>query len=228
MQIEIKNFGPIDNLIFDLDKDLHLIYGKNTLGKSYAICCLYCVIKNIKGKDADAGHVHYSFSKNPEVKNSFEKFVENQMGILGNGTSLDCIKGFLEFINNELKRVILKGLENSLLNTFSSLKNLKNRYSNKNFEIIISISASEKLTIFSNNEGILDLKYIRDFKKVEIAKKFTKSKRIYLYVDGLMEFSSFTKEDFSNQFIMYTLLKVNEILAKLDANIREITENRLI
>lgn len=42
MEIEIKNFGPIDSLKFNLNKDLHLIYGQNAIGKSYATYCLYC------------------------------------------------------------------------------------------------------------------------------------------------------------------------------------------
>ena len=48
MEIEIKNFGPIDSLKFDLSKDFHLIYGQNAIGKSYATYCIYCLIKNIK------------------------------------------------------------------------------------------------------------------------------------------------------------------------------------
>ena len=47
MLITIKNFGPIGNLTFDIDKDLNLIYGKNAIGKSYATYCLYNLIKNI-------------------------------------------------------------------------------------------------------------------------------------------------------------------------------------
>ncbi|OYX16547.1 MAG: hypothetical protein B7Z16_11285, partial [Algoriphagus sp. 32-45-6] len=50
MKIEIKNFGPIENLTFDLKKDLHLIFGENAIGKSYATYSLYCLIKNIKNK----------------------------------------------------------------------------------------------------------------------------------------------------------------------------------
>ncbi|HFA51582.1 MAG TPA: hypothetical protein ENJ95_21415 [Bacteroidetes bacterium] len=45
MKIEIKNLGPIHHFEFDLEKDLHLLYGENNVGKSFAVNVLYCLIK---------------------------------------------------------------------------------------------------------------------------------------------------------------------------------------
>jgi predicted ATPase len=45
MKISIKNFGPIDHFEFDLEKDLHVIYGENNIGKSWAIEGLYLILK---------------------------------------------------------------------------------------------------------------------------------------------------------------------------------------
>jgi predicted ATPase len=45
MKISIKNFGPIDHFEFDLEKDLHVIYGENNIGKSWAIEGLYLLLK---------------------------------------------------------------------------------------------------------------------------------------------------------------------------------------
>lgn len=218
MEIEIKNFGPIDNLKFNLDKDLHLIYGQNAIGKSYATYCLYCLIKNIKNKTVNNKYVY--FDKADE--NSFEKFIKAKLKNLKINESLDCTKDFSKLLDNQLKELILKGLQNSLLNTFSSLKNLKNRYSNKNYEIIISISETEKLTILSNNEGTLDLRYNDDFKKIAIVQKSTKSTKFSLYINDLKAFGKPTEEDFYNEFLRYTFTKVNQILRKLDFNIRDI------
>lgn len=47
MKIELKNFGPIDHFEFDLGKDLHVIYGENNLGKSYAMSAVYLILKNL-------------------------------------------------------------------------------------------------------------------------------------------------------------------------------------
>jgi predicted ATPase len=47
MLIKIRNFGPIKEFDFDLDKDLIAIFGKNNIGKSYAISASYLLIKNL-------------------------------------------------------------------------------------------------------------------------------------------------------------------------------------
>lgn len=46
MKISIKNFGPIDHFEFDLEKDLHVIYGENNIGKSWAIEGIYLLLKS--------------------------------------------------------------------------------------------------------------------------------------------------------------------------------------
>lgn len=217
MEIEIKNFGPIDKLRFDLNKDLHLIYGQNAIGKSYATYCLYCLIKNIKNKILSR-YTYFEKSKD----NSFEKFVRERTKKLKIDTSLDCTKDFIKLIENDLKGLILKGLENSLRNTFSSLQNLKNRYSNKNYEFTFFISKNERLIIFSDNQGTLDLKYIDNVEKVKIVQKPTKSTKFSLYVNDLKSFGKPTEEEFCQEFVTFSVTRVNQILRKLDFNIRDI------
>jgi uncharacterized protein YajQ (UPF0234 family) len=218
MEIEIKNFGPIDSLKFDLNKDLHLIYGQNAIGKSYATYCIYCLLKNIKNKAIGNRFVYFEKQENSTI----EKFIKSKIKGLKINNSIDCTSDFLKLVESELKDVILKGLQNSLLNTFSSLKNLKNRYSNKNYELVISISQSETLTIFSDNDGNLDLRFIDYLKKVDILMKETKSTKFSLYINERKEFGKATEEEFIKDFIRYTFLKVNQILRKLDFNIKDI------
>lgn len=219
MEIEIKNFGPIDSLKFDLEKDLHLIYGQNAIGKSYATYCLYCLIKNIKNKFISNRQIYF-YEKSDET--TFGKFIKLKIKSLKADKSIDCTIDVINLIEKELKEVILKGLQNSLLNTFSSLKNLKNRYSNKNYEFIISISEHEKIFIFSNDEGELDLKYENYFKKIEIYQKTTKSTKYSLNVNDRKEFGKPTEEEFINEFIRFSYVKTNQILRKLDFNIRDV------
>lgn len=45
MKIEIQNLGPIHHFEFDLEKDLHLLYGENNVGKSFAVNVVYCVLE---------------------------------------------------------------------------------------------------------------------------------------------------------------------------------------
>ncbi|MBK6680383.1 MAG: AAA family ATPase [Ignavibacteriales bacterium] len=46
MNITIKNFGPIREFEFDLSRNISLIYGKNNIGKSYAITAIYLLLKS--------------------------------------------------------------------------------------------------------------------------------------------------------------------------------------
>ena len=48
MIIELQNFGPIKSFKFDTDKDIHAIFGKNNIGKSYAISAVYLILKGLK------------------------------------------------------------------------------------------------------------------------------------------------------------------------------------
>lgn len=52
MKIEINNLGPIHHFEFDLEKDLHLLYGGNNVGKSFAVNVVYCVLKGIVEKSS--------------------------------------------------------------------------------------------------------------------------------------------------------------------------------
>ncbi len=218
MRIEIKNFGPIKNLKFDLSKDLHLIYGENAVGKSYATYFIYCLIKNIKNKFI--GNRYFYAEQNPE--NPYTAFIRARLKNLKLSKPNECTKDFIRLIESELKEVILKGLENSLLNTFSSLKNLKNRYTNKNYEVIITLNDHETITIFSNNLGTLDLKYENELKLVEIIHKNTKSTKYTLNLNGKKKFGSPTEEEFTINFIHFSLSKINGVLRVLDYNIRDI------
>ena len=48
MIIELQNFGPIKSFKFDTSKDMHAIFGKNNIGKSYAISAVYLILKGLK------------------------------------------------------------------------------------------------------------------------------------------------------------------------------------
>ncbi len=51
LKISLRNIGPIYAYDFDLSKSIHLIYGKNNIGKSHAISIIYLILKNLKDQD---------------------------------------------------------------------------------------------------------------------------------------------------------------------------------
>jgi predicted ATP-dependent endonuclease of OLD family len=218
MQIEIKNFGPIDHIKVDLNKDLHLIFGKNAIGKSYTTYCIYCLLKNIKNKTSIYRHNYYGNIEN----NRFHKFVKSSLKLKNKTSEIDFKKKFIEIIEEDLKNIILSGLENSILNTFSSLDNLRNRRTDKNLELIISLSDTESINIFVNEEGALDLKYTYKSKKFEIKLKDTKTTKYSLYIDDKMSFGKGNEEEFSFEFVRYSTRLMDIILNRLDFDIKDI------
>ena len=105
MKISIKNFGPIDHFEFVLEKDLHVIYGENNIGKSWAISLLYLSLKSWKAL-ANLNTEQFSGIKERQkyrVENSDKKF------LLPETTWEED-----EFIRD---------LNNSLYNTFTQMKN---------------------------------------------------------------------------------------------------------
>ena len=159
MNIELKNFGPIEYLNVDFDKNLHLVYGKNAIGKSYAIYCIYCLLKSIKGKNSGINQQLFSLFDTKSIEVSeLSKHLNTEGFNFKN--SKDITDFYFDYIKKEIKEKILKDFQNSLLNTFSSIQNLKNRYNSKNFEIIINLPQSEickKIKIFSKNSDNLDI-----------------------------------------------------------------------
>lgn len=216
MEIEIKNFGPIDNLKFDLKKDLHLIYGKNAIGKSYATYCIYCLIKNIKNK-----RIRKRYFYSNQIDNAFEKKFKAKLKTK-NFKSLDISEEYCEFVVDELKEVILKGLHNSFKNTFSSLQNLENQYSNKKFEITIHISNQQKIFIKSKTNEEIDLDYTLGNNTIKIVQKNTKTTKFSLYTNSKMIYGRAKEDEFIKDLYNGFIDSINTLLEKLDFNIRDI------
>ncbi|QCY69071.1 hypothetical protein FHG64_06430 [Antarcticibacterium flavum] len=218
MKIELRNFGPIDRLQFDLNKDLHLIFGQNAIGKSYATYGIYCLIKNIKNKSFRNRYFYYRDLDT----NDFHKFIKNTLKNRKKQQRIDLSLKYKTLIENELRLIILSGLQNSLRNTFSSLHNLKNRFTNKNFEFIIYLSDSEKIRIFADDEGTLDLEYLSKKNKLEFILKDTKTTKFSLYSDDKKQFGKGKEDDFLIEFVRFSIGNVENILKRLDHDIRDI------
>ena len=160
MKIEIKNLGPISKFTFDVDKDLHLIYGKNSVGKSYAIYCVYILLK--KFHNSSSVNIDSLRNINPSFKITMDDVYQKIKNIADEkrgkkvavGKELNAILTI--FFNN----IFSDELTESFNNTFSSLKTLTNIYSNKDLEIKIE------------SNGFSVLLHIDKFGKI-VAKKFS-------------------------------------------------------
>ncbi|GGD54001.1 hypothetical protein GCM10011514_17750 [Emticicia aquatilis] len=105
MKISIKNFGPIDHFEFDLEKDLHVIYGENNIGKSWAISLLYLSLKSWKALS------NLSIEQFNNIKEKQKYRLEN------------TDKKFLLPETTWEEDEFIRDFNNSLYNTFTQMKN---------------------------------------------------------------------------------------------------------
>lgn len=226
MNIEIKNFGPIEYLKIDLEKDLHLIYGKNAIGKSYAIYCVYCLLKSLRNKDSINYYRRYRFDfADKEFYDAFSHILNSKDSKERKSKLKDITKIFLSIITKDFKNRILNEFQTSLLTTFSSLENLKNRYTKKDFEIVINLPNStncKRIKIFKDKSNNLDVDFEFQFKDLEFVEKPTKTTKYSIYVDGKKLLGKPTEEERIQAFREHTISFLGRIYFELANNLREI------
>jgi predicted ATPase len=119
MEIKIDDFGPIKKFEMDLSKDLVITYGKNNIGKSYALSVVYLLLKSfleIDGFNLEnllPGEVSTEKSKVLEKKIREEKECNNTDNIN-------------TIIKNVFNKALAGELENSFKNTFGQLSAIRN------------------------------------------------------------------------------------------------------
>jgi len=134
MKISIKNFGPIDHFEFDLEKDLHVIYGENNIGKSWAISLVYLILKPLNQKTI--------LNKK---KNDFLKEIDEE----GNQSLLEKME-YNRLPDTSFFDILLDNLNKSLNNTFGETKNLISgkepeiKIITENFELVIEKRITER------------------------------------------------------------------------------------
>jgi predicted ATPase len=122
MKITIENFGAIKHFVFDTEKDLTLIFGKNSVGKSYSVSLIYLILKNILVFSSSS-----ALNEMELIKAAFE-----QEQKINDETILT--KKFLGyfFVKN-----FVKPLNDSIRNTFADLKSITNQLSKEKLKITI-------------------------------------------------------------------------------------------
>lgn len=177
--IRIKNLGPIRDFTLDLEKNFSLFVGDNNIGKSYAITLVYLIVKNIiesvPGRNSNINRfsMHNPFINFADMFDEDEIF-KNKKNLVDAVSKLKQreVKNIKEIVQCDIKsafeRLMLPAIQNSLANTFSSLDNLKNRFSTEEPEIILSTNDTEiKITL---NSAKLSIKSISTTKEFELKK----------------------------------------------------------
>lgn len=209
MKIQINNFGPVKQYEFDLCKDLHLIFGGNNIGKSYAITIVYLVIKSI---------LSYA---SPLISYHLEKFYSFDIQETpGSDMELEHIKkSVLENLTSWMYGTIIQSFYESLLATYDSIENLQNQFTNDEFSIVLS-SEIFILTI-KIEKGRLLISNIELKKELEVRAvkrnrhcKFDRNKIIFYYVeDSETSYHAHIRE---LTILLYQHL-INEIASRIES-----------
>ena len=94
MNIQLNNLGPIKEFNFDLSKDLTIIFGKNNIGKSYAISAIYLILKSFSNDD---------FRDNP-IEMALYFYRREKKSAHGQPKVIKEIIELEELVNNTLKK----------------------------------------------------------------------------------------------------------------------------
>ncbi|NIM17200.1 MAG: AAA family ATPase [Candidatus Aminicenantes bacterium] len=156
-KIKIFNFGPIKKFEFDLSKDLVIAYGKNNIGKSYAMSIVYLLLKHLlKIKNYHLAELIRS-EVTDEKNNIFAEEAPK-------GKEFNITDRVNDIIKNSMNTAIADILENSFINTFGELADVKN-YRSKHTPLIqlnflnqtIQLTVGRKIRVkqFSSGKEII-------------------------------------------------------------------------
>lgn len=223
MKIDIKNFGPISDLSFDLDKDLHLIYGENAIGKSYGAYCIYCLLKNFKAINYEFTNspFHYRYRDKEHSILSFAKKVFDQLKKSQINDFLVLDNEVNKFVLDELSLAILPGIKNSFQNTFSSLSNLKNRYSDEYYKLTFHLD-NKLLEIGADIDGSPIITKVNLGIFIQGILKATKTTKYSIYIDHKKRFGVANEKIFIGEFSRFVLEQIRSVVFYLNDNIRDI------
>lgn len=199
MKIILKNFGPISRFDFDLSKDLNIIFGKNNIGKSYAISAIYLILKNLinESDNVRAFEIELFFLKKNfntskddlgiELSKSIEEYQKKIIEKFKdkNVEEVDITDYTLKAIEQIINNTFLKNLANSFSNSFSSIHELSNKYANKTFEIILEFNQFS-ITISAKNNDLYVKKITQKLhvlikKSVSNRKPFNSENKLTIY-----------------------------------------------
>lgn len=220
MIITIKNFGPIREMSFDLDKDLHIIFGKNAIGKSYGTYCVYCILKSIKYKLRASRYDIFNGKFGKYLRDIADDVILISKNSKGNYISINAV--FEQLILKLLNTTLSLDIQNSFQNTFSLLSNLQNQYAQENYSITFSFKNNELITLGSTKEGKPIFDYIKLNTEYGVVLADTETVSLALYINHKKEIEKSKEIEFALELVKLFLDKFRHYVSILNADIRDI------
>jgi len=149
MIIKIKNFGPIKEFEIDLSKDFSIIYGKNNIGKSYAVSVVYLILKKILSEKINKYQEAFK-EEISEISEDNEEKITSFSSPSPSTISMEELKKVWEAFKLKLTykatKILVDELQESFEATFGD--SISNKFSIHSAEIYINIYSIE---IFLSN-----------------------------------------------------------------------------
>ncbi len=118
MKVMIKNWGPIKECEYDLEKSMLVTYGGNSVGKSYAMQIMYLLLKNLiamgKAIIYYRGYPWFRDERWKEIRELLMDFVDSE------GKTKDITEQINHYLVSMLEDDLMNRLQNSYMNTFGN------------------------------------------------------------------------------------------------------------
>lgn len=163
MKVILENFGPIRKVEFDLSKDLNVIFGKNNIGKSYAITALYILLKHLLaefggdfephlrrlylgsdmfGRIPTSSSINAPLSVSPTIESiSIAEKTATDIRIIHRNSDeahdYDLAEPFSRLLRELFSTALNNALNNSFANSFQSVQQLNNIQSSNGFLVTL-------------------------------------------------------------------------------------------
>lgn len=167
MTITLKNFGPIKELTMDLTKNLHLLYGESSVGKSYAAYCVYLFLSKLPDLLRQARRDIWT---GDEALNSTFVEMVNEERLRVKVTQEQDLQGNGELAEVDVSQKIASLLHLAVAETFEGkldapfqatfgnfLEELDNQYYRERFSITLATPKFEATFAFDIDKKILGL-----------------------------------------------------------------------
>lgn len=160
MKITLKDFGPIHRFDFDLNKDLHLIYGENNIGKSWAVNVIYCFLKGLKDGAQDV-EINIGRKSEQKKENSINRNLSDYIENLISSNFINNFHGFLEnTYTNPTGKIEIKTFEGLLIHEISNKISINLKLSKEEYNFPLKISKYAGTFISLKKNGISNIDFL--------------------------------------------------------------------
>jgi predicted ATPase len=146
MQIQIRNFGPIKEFDFELEKNLVAIFGKNNIGKSYATTIVYLILKNLLNQSKIELN---SFA----MDSTLVRFIEDLKRVFDEKG--DIHKEMAKIFGYLLQKTLVENIQESFYATFEELDSIISQFSKKETRIVIGTDIGQLIIALKKGELVV-------------------------------------------------------------------------